>query len=69
MPGHSASENKSMKVLSAERAAEIIIDGMERNKYRVLVGKDASFMDFLYRINPRSAAAFISKKMQSLLAG
>ena len=67
MPGQSSKENKSMKVLSAAKAAEIIINGMERNSFRVLVGKDSAFMDFFYRWNPKSAAAFISKKMKSLL--
>jgi hypothetical protein len=37
---------------------------MEGNQYRVLVGKDAKFMDFLYRLNPKAAAAFIAKRMK-----
>jgi hypothetical protein len=57
-----------MKILSPEKAAQIIIDGMERNAHRVLVGKDAAFMDIIYRLNPRRAANFINKKMQALLA-
>ena len=68
MPQPTGSEAKSMKVLSAEKAAQIIIDGMEKNGYHVLVGKDAVFMDLIYRINPRRAANFINKKMQALLS-
>lgn len=67
-PRQSKSENKSLKVLSPAKAAEIIINGMENNSYRVLVGKDAKIMDFLYRLNPRSAAKSISQKMKRLLS-
>lgn len=69
MPAQSTAENKSMKVLSATKAAQIMIDGMEKNSYRVMVGNDAKFMDFIYRLNPAYAAGFISKKMKSLLPG
>jgi short-subunit dehydrogenase len=62
-----AEEKKSFKVLSPVRAAQMIIDAMERNKCRVLVGKDARMMDWLYRLNPGSAANLICKKMQGLL--
>jgi hypothetical protein len=40
---------------------------MERNAYRVLVGRDARMMDLLYRINPSGAAAFIARQMKDLL--
>jgi short-subunit dehydrogenase len=49
------------------KAAEIIIRGMENDKYRVLVGMDSKFLDFYYRLNPKAAAAFISKKMKGLV--
>ncbi|CAN5149433.1 SDR family oxidoreductase [soil metagenome] len=66
-PRQSTEESKSIKVLSSKQAAQIIIDGIEQNRYRILVGKDARFMDLFYRFNPKSAAGFISKKMQRLL--
>jgi short-subunit dehydrogenase len=66
-PASSDSQTSSMKILSAGSAAKIIIDGMEKDRYRVLVGKDSSFMDFIYRLNPKRAANFINKKMQGLL--
>jgi short-subunit dehydrogenase len=68
MPQQTSTEAKSMKILSPEKAAQIIIDGMQRNAYRVLVGNDSKFMDIIYRLNPRRAANFINKKMQALLA-
>jgi short-subunit dehydrogenase len=68
LPQQSGTEAKSMKILSPEKAAQIIIDGMENNQYRVLVGKDASLMDFFYRVNPKKAAGLIAKKMKGLLS-
>jgi len=42
---------------------------VEKDRYRVLVGKDAAFMDLFYRLNPKSAAKMINKKMSGLLSG
>jgi short-subunit dehydrogenase len=63
-----ASAEGAPKILSAAKAAAMIIDGMEQNRYRVLVGKDAKLMDLLYRINPAYAARLIAKKMSTLLS-
>lgn len=67
MPSASKEQEQKFKPLPAPKAAEIIIEGMEKNKYRVMVGSDSSFMDFLYRLNPKFAAEFIYKKMKELL--
>ena len=69
MPKLSGEKAKSHKILSAFEAAQIIIDGMEKNRYRVLVGKDAKMLDLLYRLNPAYAAGLIAKKMGALLSG
>ncbi|ADD26955.1 SDR family NAD(P)-dependent oxidoreductase [Meiothermus ruber] len=53
--------------LEPERAAQIIVEGMEQNRFRVLVGSDARLMDFLYRLSPERAARFIYRQMRSLL--
>ena len=57
----------AIKTLSAAKAAEIIINGMESNQFRIIVGSDSRFMDILSRINPGFATRFIQKKMRSLL--
>lgn len=63
-------KNKSnFKMLPPDKAASIIIHAIETNKYRVLVGSDAKFMDFICRLHPKFAANFIYKQMKSLLAG
>ncbi|HEY1870737.1 MAG TPA: SDR family oxidoreductase [Chitinophagaceae bacterium] len=68
VPEPSAAMQKSNKILSSAKAAEIIIDGMENNRYRILVGNDAKFMDKFYRFNPKAAAKQIADKMKSLLS-
>lgn len=56
-----ASQNSML--LSAEKAAEIMIAGIEKNRKRIFVGKDSRIMDYLYRLSPNRAVAYISKKM------
>jgi short-subunit dehydrogenase len=62
-------EAAARRTLSADKAARIILDGMEKDAYRVMVGSDAKLMDRLYRLNPRRAAGFIAKQMRDLLGG
>jgi NAD(P)-dependent dehydrogenase (short-subunit alcohol dehydrogenase family) len=52
----------------ADKAARDIVDGMEKNSFRVLVGSDAKMMDRLYRLSPRRATSFITSQMKDLLA-
>lgn len=60
-------KSSSVKALPADKAAQIIVDAMEGNRYSVLVGSDAKLMNFIYRLNPKGAAEFIYKQMKSLL--
>ncbi|MRS06005.1 SDR family oxidoreductase [bacterium] len=63
-----AEKAPKIKMTTAPVAAEIIVDGIEKNKYRVLVGSDAKMMDFLSRLMPERAAKIIYTQMRSLLA-
>lgn len=69
MPGASAADTAKMSrsMLSAEKAAEIIISGIEKNKVQIFTGKDSNMMNRLYRLNPVFATNFITKQMKSLL--
>lgn len=67
MAADSDSQRSSIKPLAPSKAAQIIVDGIERDHYRVLVGPDSSLMDFFVRVSSRHAARFIAKQMQSLL--
>ena len=57
----------SMPTTKPDVAAQMIIDGMERDKFRVLIGNDAKMMDLLYRLSPKRAAGYIYKQMKDLL--
>ena len=53
----------SMKLLEADVAAAKIIDGIEKNKFKLFLGSDSKFLRLLYKINSKSAIKFINKKM------
>lgn len=56
-----------MKTTPAKVAAQTILDGMEKDKYHVLIGPDAKLMGLLTRISPKAAAKLIYKQMGGLL--
>lgn len=60
-------QDSRMPMTSAPRAAEIMLDGIARDRLHIFVGKDARFMDIAIRIAPRPAINFIRKQMQSML--
>ena len=60
-------EKMAGRITPADEAARIILDGMEADAYRVMVGGDARLMDRLYRLSPRRAAGFIARQMKDLL--
>lgn len=53
--------------LPPAEAARTILDAMERDAFRVTVGKDATTMDRLSRLSPRRAAALVRRNMRDLL--
>ena len=48
-------------------AARQIIEGMEKGRFRVVIGRDARALDLLSRLSPRRATDLVAKKMASLL--
>jgi short-subunit dehydrogenase len=58
----------SFPMLDASDAATQLLDGMERDKYHVMIGRDARMLDILTRIAPERAARLVWKQMRSLLA-
>jgi short-subunit dehydrogenase len=65
--GGMSAENSKIKMTSAKVAGETIMTGIEKNRYRVLIGSDAKMMDFFYRLMPRHAARIIYQQMKSIL--
>lgn len=46
---------------SPEQAAQIIVAAILSGKTRVLIGRDAKFMDFLFRLAPGRASAWLTR--------
>lgn len=71
MPGgkdiETAKAESTHKTTPAPEAARIIIAAMERDAYRVTVGKDATMMDRMSRWMPVRSARLIYKQMKDLL--
>jgi short-subunit dehydrogenase len=55
------------KMTPPAEAARIIVDAMERDAYRVMVGSDAAMLDKLSRLSPQKATNMIQKQMKDLL--
>jgi short-subunit dehydrogenase len=58
---------KTFKMTKPTVAAQMIIDGIEKNRYQVHIGSDSKMMDLLYRLMPERAAKIIYNQMRSLL--
>ena len=48
-------------------AARIMIDGIERDKLHIYVGKDARLMSLAIRVAPRRAIVMVQKQMKKLI--
>lgn len=58
---------KAPKTTPAPVAAKAMVDAIENNTPRLVIGQDAKTMDFLSRLNPVMAANLIYKQMANLL--
>jgi len=59
-------DDAPIKPLAPNDAAKIMLDAIEGDKTRVMVGKDARFLDKLSRVAPERAARFIARKMKDM---
>ncbi len=66
-PKSSAEDAKKYKMLAPEKVAELVVEGVEKNKLQIFTGTDSNFMNRFYRFSPTRATGFIAKKMASLL--
>ena len=56
-------DSSNYKMLSASKAAEQIITGMEKDKFKLFLGSDSKFLKILYKLNSKWAINYINKKM------
>jgi short-subunit dehydrogenase len=55
-------EAKGTKLLlTPNRAASLIISCIEKNKFRMFIGKDANLMNILYKFKPKMAIKLMGK--------
>lgn len=66
-PAVAGANAQNRKTLTPHEAAQIIIRGMEKSSYRVLVGRDAAVMDWFTRLVPERAMTSIADQMGELL--
>ena len=59
-------EESNFKMLEAREAARIIIEGIDKNKFKIFLGSDSKFLKFLYKINSKYAISYINKKMGNI---
>ena len=63
----SAEEAARRTTPAPDAARQIVEDAVEKGRYRVTVGKDATMLDRLSRLAPQRATDLIAKKMADLL--
>lgn len=61
----STNNTKSNMVLTPKKAAELIINTMEKKKLRAYIGKDCKAMNVLYKMNSSLAMKMINKVMNT----
>lgn len=62
-----SSDAPAYKTTSPVDAAKVIVQAIEKGKYRATIGGDAAAMDRLSRLSPQRATTLIAKQMGSLL--
>ena len=58
------SNSKEIKMLPASEAADKIIKVIEKNKFKLYLGNDSKFMNFMYKLNAKAAIKLINKLME-----
>lgn len=63
-----ASEGRSIPITPADKAARIIIEGLEKDKLHIYVGPDAKLMSVAIKVAPRAAIRFVQKQMSKRIS-
>lgn len=62
----SSADSSKMKMLEAKEAARLIIDAMEKNKFKSYVGSDSKMMNLMYKFNDKKAIQYVNKMMAKM---
>lgn len=60
-------KGKKVRATTPEDAGRVIVDGIVKGSFRILVGSDAKLLDRLVRLAPRWATGMVAKQMASVL--
>lgn len=60
-------KGQKVSATSPADAGRIIVDGIARGRFRIIVGKDAKLLDRLVRFAPRWTTRVVAKRMKSVL--
>lgn len=63
---NTSKDKSNFKLLGADVAAAQIVNGIEKNKFKLFLGSDAKFLRILYKINSKAAISYINKKMSGI---
>jgi NAD(P)-dependent dehydrogenase (short-subunit alcohol dehydrogenase family) len=66
-PGGASADTSAARTTPADVAARIIIDGMEKNRLHIYVGRDAQLLSLAIRVAPRRAILLVQKQMKKML--
>lgn len=66
-PAVAADEAAAYPTTSAEDAARIILDGIQKDRLHIYVGRDSVMMGLLNRAAPKRSTEMIQRKMKNLL--
>ena len=58
---------RAVRATTPEAAGRKIIAGIEKGRFRILIGQDAAILDALVRISPGGATRFVARQMKSVL--
>ena len=61
--GGSEDSKLSKIMLTPEKAAELIIKAVEKNKFRMYIGKDSKLLNIVYKFFPKAAINMINKAL------
>jgi len=51
-------------LLTPKRAADLIVTSIEKNKFRMFIGKDANLMNIMYKFSPKMAIKLMRKMLE-----
>ncbi|UOE44071.1 SDR family NAD(P)-dependent oxidoreductase [Agromyces larvae] len=63
-----AAASSTRKMTSAPDAGRVIVEAIEKGRFRATIGSDASMIDKISRLSPKRATEMIAKQMGDLLA-